>query len=425
VTTAGTVPARRLPRRRRPAPWWRVYPRHRLDLTSRHLGFALAACLFARGADDRERRIETETGQSEALVACTLRSGFDLLLEAAALPPGSEVLVSAVTHPDMARILERHGLVPVPVDIEPVTLAPRVDSLEAALTARTQALLVAHLFGARVDLDPAVRVAREHGLALLEDCAQSFRAPGDRGDPRADVSMFSFGSIKTNPALGGALLYVRRPDWLAGMRSLRAAWPRQPRREYLARTLRFAALHVLESPWVYGVFVRAAARLGRDADAFVNGAVHALKPPPADQTGAFDRWLHRRPSAALLALLAYRLRSFDGERLGRRAALGEELARALPPALLQPGSDAVERTHWVFPVVSEDPTALVATLREAGFDATRATTSITAIAPPAGSRFRPPTAATRLMDAVVFVPAYPELPPRARDALVAALRRSA
>ena len=49
------------------------------------------------------------------------------MLEALALPAGSEVLVSAVTHPDMIRILEAHELVAVPVDLDTATLAPRLE----------------------------------------------------------------------------------------------------------------------------------------------------------------------------------------------------------------------------------------------------------------------------------------------------------
>jgi perosamine synthetase len=322
--------------------------------------------------------------------------------------PGTEVIVSAITHPDMVRILERHGLVAVPVDIQPETLAPAPGAVESAVTERTRAILVAHLFGGRADLAPIAEVAAERQLLLLEDCAQSFCGPGDRGNEAADVSMFSFGSIKTCPVLGGAILYVRRPELLEKMRALQAGWARQPRREYAARVVRFFGLCVLQNPLVYGTFVRMGAVAGIDTDRLVNGAVHALRPPSSDETDNFGRWLRRRPSAPLRALLRHRLRSFDAHRLARRAALGDELATSLRS---QPGSAALDRTHWVFPVVPDDPDAFIAALRSAGFDATRATTSITAVGSP------PPPRAAELMDRVVFVPAYPELPRRAVERL--------
>ena len=67
--------------------------------------------------------------RNEQLVCLSVRSGFDLLLQALALPAGSEILVSAVTHPDMVNIIERHDLRAVPVDLDLATLAPRAEAI--------------------------------------------------------------------------------------------------------------------------------------------------------------------------------------------------------------------------------------------------------------------------------------------------------
>jgi perosamine synthetase len=389
---------------------WRIYPRHRLDLGAGHLFRALAYCMFpARAEPDRDG----------AISCASVRSGLELVLEALQLEPNTEVVVSAITHPDMVRILERHRLVAVPVDIDLETLAPIPAALDAAVGDRTGAILVAHLFGGRVDLTHVLALASERGLIVLEDCAQSLRGPDDRGDEAADVSLFSFGSIKTCPALGGAILHVRRPDLLAKMRALQSSWPRQPRAEYAARVVRFFGLCALQNPVIYGAFVRLAAIAGIDSDRLVNRAVHALRPPAGDETDEFERWLRRRPSPSLLALLRHRLRRFDASRLARRAALGQELAASLPERLSNPGGAALDRTHWVFPVMAEEPAALISALRGAGFDATRATTSIAAVGSPA------PRGAAELMERVVFVPAYPELPRSAVERLKRVLQEAA
>jgi dTDP-4-amino-4,6-dideoxygalactose transaminase len=395
-----------------------VYPRHRLDLRPRHLAAAAAACVLARDAGRLEREVEAAAAAG-ALVCFSVRSAFDLLLEALALPAGSEVLLTAITHPDMAVVAERHGLVPVPVDVDVETLGPVSGALAEAATEHTRLLVVAHLFGGRVDLDALVDFARSRGLLLVEDCAQTIRAAGDDGDPRSDAALFSFGSIKTEPALGGALAYVRDPGLRARMAAAQADWPRQARRAYALRVVRFAGLLALGQPLVYGAFVRAGALAGLDVDALVNRSVHALRPPAPGRADEFGRWLRQRPSAPLLALLRRRLREFDGGRLARRAARGEEALRSLPASLAVPGARALERTHWVFPVVADSPAALVAALRRAGFDATAATTSLAAIAPPPG---RPaPLRARRMLERVVFLPVYPELPARAFARLLAAL----
>ena len=90
---------------------------------------------------------------ARASLAClSVRSGFDALLGALALPRGSEVLMSAVNIADMARIIEAHGLTPVPVDLDMQTLTVSMASLARAATPCTRAVLVAHLFGSRMPM---------------------------------------------------------------------------------------------------------------------------------------------------------------------------------------------------------------------------------------------------------------------------------
>jgi len=67
-------------------------------------------------------------------------------------------------------------------------------------------------------------------------------------------------------------------------------------------------------------------------------------------------------------------------RVRSRTAAGERLRAALPDALRQPGS-GVARTHWIFPVRSADPEALVDRLRTAGVDASAATSNLVALLP--------------------------------------------
>lgn len=333
------------------------------------------------------------------------------MLEALALPAEDEVIVSAITHPDMLRIIESHGLVVVPADLDTETLTPRRESLEAALSNRSRLFLVAHLFGGHVDLSYLADFAKDNGLLLVEDCAQSFRGPEEMGQSEADVSMYSFGQIKTSTALGGAILRVEDPSLLARMQNTERRFPVQPRREYLIRLLRCVGLVLVTNPLLYGLLARACDLTGKELDVLVGGAVRGFAHTAQNSPGrAFLRRFRRRPSTPLLALLAHRLRTFDGTRLARRARAGEILTRSLPFKLPHPGRSASSRTHWLFPVAAPDPEGLVRRLRSAGFDASRATSNIAvAEAPP----YRPelePAAAKKMMRDVVFLPAYPELP---------------
>lgn len=397
-----------------------VYPRHRLDVSIRDLLLGLTACIWA----SRRRRLAAEVARvfppgENNLVCLSVRSGFDLLLGALAEPPGGEVLVSAVTHPDMVRIIEEHGLRAIPVDLDGATLGPRVELLEAALSQRTRVMLVAHLFGGRFDLGPVAAFARRHGLLLVEDCAQAFRGTQDAGDTAANVSMFSFGSIKTASAVGGAVLHVRDAGLLRRMRHAQDRWPVQRRLRYAARLFKALCLVLFGRPLAYGLLVRLCDLRGRDLDELLNGAVRTF-PASGEADGLFKK-IRRQPSAPLLALLARRLRAFDASRLARRAAIGERMVRRLPSTVRHPGQLAGSRTHWLFPVEASDAEGLVAALRERGFDASRVTSSIAPVPAPPDLSSCEPERANRMMAHLVFLPVYPELPEQALDRLVRAV----
>ena len=149
-----------------------MWVRKRVDIGWSDLAAALAHCLLPGSRAARAAELERLWSNAGDAIAClSVRSGFDLWLSAINLPAGSEVLVSAITIPDMLRIIQDHGLVPVPVDVDPDHLAVDPASLEQGLSPRTRAIFVAHLFGTRQPLDGVAKFARRHDLLLIEDCA--------------------------------------------------------------------------------------------------------------------------------------------------------------------------------------------------------------------------------------------------------------
>ena len=340
------------------AEWRGVYARHRLDISVGDVFFGVLLC------GRRLRREKLEAGvlrlctlEEEGLVCFSVRSGWDLWLRAQDLRTGDEVLVSAITHPDMIRIIHAHGLRAVPVDIDPGTLAVWPWRLDAALTPRTRVVLVAHLFGGRMDLGGIARFAKDRGLLFVEDCAQAFQGPKRMGEAVADVTMYSFGTLKTSTALGGAVLRVRDREVLGRMRGIQASYPTQGRGGYSKKLLGILGIVGVSRPLPYGLFARVCVRLGYDLDTLVGGAVRGF--PPHETAATFFRHLRQRPSRPLLAMLYRRLRTFDGKRLARRAKTGERFASRLRMVGLHPGRLSLRRTHWLFPVVVADPEALM------------------------------------------------------------------
>jgi dTDP-4-amino-4,6-dideoxygalactose transaminase len=375
-----------------------MIPRKQLDASLADVAAGLWACAgLASPPPERDREGRPLLcARPDSLVCLSVRSGFDLLLSELAWPAGDEVLVTAITIPDMSRILREHGLQPVPVDLDPATLAPELAALERAVTPRTRAVLVAHLFGSRLPLDALIAWAHEHGLQVWEDCAQAFTADGFEGHAAADVRMFSFGTIKTATAFGSGILLVSDGALRSRLQERHLRWPEQPAGSYAKKLLKLGSFLLLQTPWVYGAVFRLIRWLGRDPDQVIMDFGRGFA------GGDFFAKLRLRPAAALQHLLARRLRAADPAHVQSRAAAGEFLLAQL--RVTKPlGSKAAHRTHWLFPLRVKNADALLPVLWRAGFDATRASSSLHAL--PDGGGGRAPRAQAAMSE-VVYVPAY-------------------
>jgi len=392
-----------------------MIPRGRIDIGWTDLAMGAASCLVPRRRQDVQRRVEGLWARDEDALAClSVRSGLDLLLRILDYPKGSEVLVSAVTIRDIVRIIEHHGLVAVPVDLDVGTLTLSMDSLRRAASPQARMLLVAHLFGSRMPLDEVARFTSERGMLLAEDCAQSFSGLEYRGHDASDVSMFSFGPLKTSSALGGALLRIKDPALRARLRNLQSGYPVQGRWRFLKRVFRFAMVRLAMQPLPYTALCAACRLLGTNHDDVLNQSIRGFSGP------AFFSNIRHQPPYPMLALLLRRLRRLDGSRVARRVAAAQVFERILP-TVPRPGTDAAHHSHWIFPIWADDPDGLVRHLARCGFDATRGAWSVFAVPAPASHPHANPTQALECMRRLVYVPVYPEVAPEDLEGLAEAI----
>jgi perosamine synthetase len=398
-----------------------LHPRHRIDIAVEDLAFGLAECARGRDAQAAAAALAATVGD-ELIATHSVRSGFDLLLDALALRPGDEVMLSALTIPDMARIVRGHGLVPIPVDVDPRTLSPTEASLERARSSRSKLLVVAQLLGARADVSAARAFSERHGIPLVDDDAQGYLGPSSLAARDAAVVFHSFGSIKTATCLGGALVRVRDPGLRARMRAGQARWPAHPSGAYAKKLAQYAALIVPREPRVYRAFGAACDRYGPGLDAVVMSMTRGF---PAADTDALFAALRRQPCGPMLSLLARRIARYAPTRAERRAAAGERMLARMGGSVRALGDEMPERTHWLFAPLLDRPAAAIAHLRAEGFDAARGTTSITALDAPHDRPELSPTQAMQAMKRVLFVPIYPEISQSDRDRLAAVLSRIA
>ncbi len=135
------------------------------------------------------------------------------------LKPGEEVIVSPIT--DMGSvigILFQQG-VPVFTDLDPRTYNSDPAAIRRALTPKTRAIMVVHLTGNPCDLTAITALAREHGLAVIEDCAQAWGAK-HRGTPvglMGDFGCYSLNDFKHIACGDGGLVGTNRDDLGAGL----------------------------------------------------------------------------------------------------------------------------------------------------------------------------------------------------------------
>jgi dTDP-4-amino-4,6-dideoxygalactose transaminase len=346
-----------------------------------------------------QRRLEELWDPHSHGFAClSVRSGLDLILQALELPRGSEILVSALNIRPMFDVIRHHGLVPVPIDLDASTLAMKPDVLRQAVSDKTKAILVAQLLGSRMPMDDVVGFAREHGLLVLEDCAQAFTGDDYRGHPESDVSMFSVGPIKTCTTIMGGMLRVRDESLLEKVRALQARQRVHSRWHYFGLMCRFVVIQALSARPLF-TMVAWTVRCLRLPDTVLNDQIRVFR--SSDEF----RQIRQKPCYATLALLDRRLRRFDVDSIARRKAVAETLNRLLPH-FRRPAEKAPFHTYWIYPMVVSDPKGLMKHLRRQGFDSIDRYSTFIVADPPTGYEQFEATEIRDTMKQVLYLPAY-------------------
>ncbi|MDR0362656.1 MAG: DegT/DnrJ/EryC1/StrS family aminotransferase [Planctomycetota bacterium] len=131
---------------------------------------------------------------------------LDIIIRGYGFGPGDEIIVPANTYIATLLAITRNGCVPVLVEpaIETYNIDPGL--IEAAITPKTRAILVVHLYGQPVDMTPIRAIAGRRGLKIIEDAAQAHgaRHKGERVGSLGDAAAFSFYPGKNLGALGDA-----------------------------------------------------------------------------------------------------------------------------------------------------------------------------------------------------------------------------
>lgn len=160
------------------------------------------------------------TGVHQVIPCGNGTDALQIALMALDLEPGDEIITTPFTFVATAEVIALLKLKPVFVDIEPDTFNVDVKEIEKAITSRTRAIIPVHLFGQSADMEPILNLAKQHGVFVIEDNAQTIGSKYRFSNGKemmtgamGDISCTSFYPTKNLGGYGdGGALAVQDPE---------------------------------------------------------------------------------------------------------------------------------------------------------------------------------------------------------------------
>ncbi len=215
------------------------------------------------------------------------RMGLFYILKSLDLPPGSEIIVPALTFWVVPEIARAAGLKVVFADIDPRTFTLCPEAMERAITPETRAVLPTHLYGLGCDLGPILELANRHNLKVIEDCAHCLGATyrGQKLGTFGDASFFSFQAFKPLQSFGGGMVWIRDASLARRVADLIAQqeWPDEKRVWNMLRIGLLQRTFLRPSVYTFSGFpiFWAASWTNSKPDRYLWEKIRSLDPPPA------------------------------------------------------------------------------------------------------------------------------------------------
>ena len=171
-----------------------------------------------------EEEIASYCGTSYAVGVASGTDALLIALDAAGVGPEDEVITVPFTFIATAEAITNAGAKPVFVDIDENTYTMNPSLIERKITRKTKAIIPVHLYGQCADMDPIVKIARDNGIKVIEDCAQAIGATykNNKAGSLADAGCISFFPSKNLGAYGdGGMIVTNDKDLAEKARLLR------------------------------------------------------------------------------------------------------------------------------------------------------------------------------------------------------------
>ena len=170
-----------------------------------------------------EEAFSRTVGRVHGVAVANGSVALDMAVAALDIGMGDEVIMPSFTIISCAAAVVRAGAKPVLVDSDRQTWNMDVAQVEAKITPRTRAIMVVHIYGLPVDMDPLIAIAQRHGIAIIEDAAE-MHGQTYRGKPCGSfgvISTFSFYPNKHITTGEGGMVVTDDPAIAERCRSLR------------------------------------------------------------------------------------------------------------------------------------------------------------------------------------------------------------
>jgi perosamine synthetase len=141
-----------------------------------------------------ETKMAAFSGRERGIAVCNGTAALEIAVRAIGIKEGDEVIIPTFTIISPAQAVSKLGAKPILVDSDPLTWNMDVSQIEAKITSKTKAIIVVHIYGLPVDLDPVLALCKKHDLKLIEDAAE-MHGQTYKGKPCGsfgDASIFSF-----------------------------------------------------------------------------------------------------------------------------------------------------------------------------------------------------------------------------------------
>ena len=390
----------------------RVYPRKKLDYSFGNILSALTMTIVPR-LDKRKiiNEIENLWPMENVIAGLSVRTIFDSLLITKNFKKGSEVIMTGITIPDMVKIVESHDLKIVPIDLDMETLQPKKEALNKAVSKKTVMIVVAHLFGSRMEMDPVYKALEKRSdVLIVEDCAQAYNGiSGYIKQSKTDISMFSFGSIKSITALGGAIGFTMDKELKKEINNNFSKYPKIKNAEFRKKVLKYIALKILSNPFIYGFFILICRFLRINYDKAIISTVRMV------QDDSLLATIRKEPATSQLRYLLYRLTSMNENHIAQRKEVGDYVKNLLKNCDIH-GSANPTHSYWLFPIRSSRREKLVKLLRDSGFDATFTSTQLIPINEP-DEDDNALVECEKYMSETIYLPVYETMSKKSLDKL--------